>query len=342
MDAEAARADIHELPSARGCTYVLPRDHFPVAVLVSQSAGESQEIAQAKKYLGVTDMELDRLQAAVLDALERDTLDPKEIKERVGDLSRSLGDEGKKRGMTTTLPMVLGRLQSLGEIRRVPVNGRLDQQRYKYKIWRPNPLGCANMTQEDAMRELVRLYFDWIGPASAANVQWFTGLTGKAVKEILATLDLVAVPGRDDLLIPKSDLDSLLSYSPPREPVYNLISGLDSLFLLRRDLASTIADDDVGRQSPNASGMLTAGANLKDLETGAIVDRGRLVGLWDYDSEAAELVWTSYVAPDAALKTAVADTEAFIRDQLGDCRSFSLDSPESRKPRLAALRAIRR
>jgi hypothetical protein len=37
---------------------------------------------------------------------------------------------------------------------------------------------------------------------------------------------------------------------------------------------------------------------------------------------------------------AVAHTEAYVRDQLGDARSFSLDSPKSRAPRLAALRSV--
>ncbi len=32
--------------------------------------------------------------------------------------------------------------------------------------------------------------------------------------------------------------------------------------------------------------------------------------------------------------------EAFIRDELGDMRSFSLDSPASRKPRIEAIRAL--
>jgi hypothetical protein len=42
---------------------------------------------------------------------------------------------------------------------------------------------------------------------------------------------------------------------------------------------------------------------------------------------------------DDALRAAVARVEEFARDQLGDVRSFSLDSPASRGPRVAALRA---
>jgi hypothetical protein len=64
------------------------------------------------------------------------------------------------------------------------------------------------------------------------------------------------------------------------------------------------------------------------------------VGLWDWDGIDGELVWLAF---DAATKKAVAAAaprfEAFVRDQLGDVRSFSLDSPASRGDRITKLRA---
>ena len=38
---------------------------------------------------------------------------------------------------------------------------------------------------------------------------------------------------------------------------------------------------------------------------------------------------------------AVERTERFVRDDLGDARSFSLDSPKSRAPRIEALGRLR-
>lgn len=46
----------------------------------------------------------------------------------------------------------------------------------------------------------------------------------------------------------------------------------------------------------------------------------------------------SFVPRNKALDEAVAQTEQFIRTELGDARSFSLDSPKSRTPRIEALR----
>ena len=52
------------------------------------------------------------------------------------------------------------------------------------------------------------------------------------------------------------------------------------------------------------------------------------------------IVWSVF-APDrsAAVEEAVERTEAYVRADLGDVRSFSLDSPKSRVPRIAAIRA---
>jgi hypothetical protein len=69
------------------------------------------------------------------------------------------------------------------------------------------------------------------------------------------------------------------------------------------------------------------------------VDRGRIVGLWEYDPGAREIVRQLFVPEDDALRAAIARTEEFAREQLGDVRGGSLDSPASRAPRLAALRA---
>jgi len=77
-----------------------------------------------------------------------------------------------------------------------------------------------------------------------------------------------------------------------------------------------------------------------DLPSHAIAQGGRLVGLWEYDTEKDHIVAGVFGKKTPAIEKAMAAMEAFVRDQLGDARQFSLDSPESRKDRLAALRKI--
>jgi hypothetical protein len=107
--------------------------------------------------------------------------------------------------------------------------------------------------------------------------------------------------------------------------------------LLRNDFKGALEPKDLERKVLVSSGMKSLGS-LTDLPSHAIADRGRLIGLWEYDQATESIAWVSFVKKDKALQEAVTRTEDFVRDQLGDARSFSLDSPKSREPRIQALR----
>ena len=335
-DAAVAATQIHELPSARGCTYVLPAEDFALGLTLGQPFREP-EMNTARK-LGVTDQEIDNLCAAILSVLKKDALDPAVIKHLVGPAARNLGEAGKKKGITTTLPLALGRLQAAGEIRRVPVNGRIDQQRYNYVRWSPNPLAKFKPSYEQCVTEMAARYFRWIGPATLAEFQWFSGLSQKDCKAAIEPLHLVPLEEGSARLMHPADLDALHAFRPAKDPYYTLVSSLDGISLLRRDLKSLLDPADRDRSVPVEKGE-RALSGLADLESHAILDRGRVVGLWEYDPTGEQIVWTAFIKVSKALREAVAATEAYIRGQVGDARSFSLDSPKSREPKLKALRA---
>ncbi|WP_042383002.1 DNA glycosylase AlkZ-like family protein [Streptacidiphilus melanogenes] len=332
VDAAVAAVEIHELPSARGCTYVLPAEDFALG-LAAGAGAPAGEVASARKHLGVTDAEIETLGKAVLAALDGAAapLDPAAIKDLVGDAVRSLGEAGRKRGVSTTLPLSLGLLQASGEIRRVPVNGRLDQQRYGYVRWTPPTADFA-----DADVELARRYVAWAAPASLAHFRWFSGFTAARAKAALAPLGLLPVAGTD-LLLPPELADAFAAFRRPDEPEYALLAGIDGLHLLHRDLARLVDPADAGRPVPGAQAGRVFGGDA-DPQCHLVVDRGRIVGFWEFDPDADELVHDLFVPRDAALDEALARTLAFVRDELGDARGFSLDSPKSRAPKLAALR----
>jgi hypothetical protein len=340
VDRDVANLEIHELPSARGCTYILPKQDFALGLTVGAGAPLG-EIAAAGRSLGVTRGEIDKLCSAILDVLDAasEPMDPTAIRTSVGDAVRNLGDEGKKRGQTTTLPMALGLLQAQGEIRRVPVNGRLDQQRFSYVRWSPSPLTGYDADADTVRVELARRYFTWAGPASLKHFRWFSGLSAAAAKEVVASLGPVRIDGTDLLLLP-DDVAEFESFTVPRQPSYALVAGIDGIHLLHREMSRLFDPDDARLQEPGAKPGRTLG-DESDPQCPIIVDRGRIVGLWEYDVDAAEIVYQAFVKTDAALKKAVARTEAFVRDQLGDARTSVLDSPQSRVSRIADMRAAR-
>jgi len=335
VDNAVAALDIHELPAVRGCTYVLPRSAFALGLKLGQGGPEA-EMRVARK-LGVTDAEVAKLCKAVLDAVKAGPLDPEELRSAVGGAARSLGEEGKKKGVTTTLPLALGKLQAGGEIRRIPVDGRLDQQRYRYALWRPNPLAGFKASLEEAHTQLARSFFFWIGPATIAEFQDFAALGVKIAKAAIEPLKLEPVETGDDRLMLPEHRAELGSFKVPKDPQYVLVSALDGILLLRRDVKSLLDSDDLKQNVMGEKGHTQVGS-VMHLPSHAILDRGRLVGVWEYDPETGSIAWKSFLRPTTGMKEAVRRTEEFIRTDLGDFRGFSLDSPKSRAPRIRALR----
>jgi hypothetical protein len=342
VDAEVAKLAIHELPSARGCTYVVPAAEFGLALRASVGQGDAATLAMARKYLGVTDAEIAKLSDKILAAVAETPLEPRELKDELGDAVRNLGAEGKKRGTTTTLPLALALLQTSGRIRRVPTDGRLDQQRYRYVAWKPTPV-CA-LSEPEVAVELARRFFRWAGPGTVAQLAWWAGLGAKSARAAVAALGLVPFADGDERVVAAEDLAAIRATRMPKEPSVTLVPLLDNLSHARREVAGLLEAEDAKVKLYDAQGA-RPGGSLVDLPHHAIVDRGRIIGFWEYDVAAEDghgaIAWSTFAstgaAAKAAAKQAVARTEAFVREQLGDARSFSLDAPDTRGPRIAAV-----
>jgi hypothetical protein len=78
----------------------------------------------------------------------------------------------------------------------------------------------------------------------------------------------------------------------------------------------------------------------------SILAGGRIRGFWEFDPDAREVATHLFDPPAKAVRAAIdaaaADTSAFLRDQLGHGRSFSLDDDKELRRRTAQLRAMAR
>lgn len=333
VDRDVLAHRILELPTARGCTYVLGAEDFAWALRLGRDAAEAGFKVVGR--LGVDRGEIALLEEQVLHALAEAgvPLDPRQLKDELGDSVRNLGEEGKKKGVTTTLPTALGILQADGRIRRVPANGRLDQQRYAYEPWGLPP---STLSDDEVRAELIRRYLGWTGGATFKQSQWFTGFTVAQSKAALAAVDAVEVPaaaGGDPLWMLPDDVERLAAFEEPAEEQIQLLAGTDSLVLLRRNAGELLAAED---QDKKALGPLALQADLPDHP---IFDRGRIIGLWQYDPGREKIAAWVFGTPTPAVTRRIAEVEAWIKEDLGDFRAFSLDSPASRQKRIDALRA---
>ncbi len=336
VDADVLAHRVLELPTVRGCTYVLGRDDFAWALRLGQEPAEAGFKVVGR--LGVERGEIALLEEQVLHTLtEAGTpLDPRRLKDELGDSVRNLGEEGKKKGATTTLPTALGILQADGRIRRVPAGGRLDQQRYAYEPWGLRP---SELSDEEVRAELIRRYLGWTGGATFKQSQWFTGFTVAQSKAALADVGAVEVPtatavaGGAPLWMLPDDVELLAAFEEPAEEQIQLLAGSDSLVLLRRNAAELLAEED---QDKPALGALALQADLPDHP---ILDRGRIIGLWQYDRARERIAAWVFGTSTPAVARRIAEVEAWIKEDLGDFRAYSLDSPASRQKRIDALLA---
>ncbi|MGG5174555.1 DNA glycosylase AlkZ-like family protein [Pseudarthrobacter sp. J1763] len=346
-DQAVLNLDIHELPTARGCTYVLGKSDFRWALRLGADAALAS--MKVLERLGVERGEITLLEEQVLHTLneEQQPLDPKQLRELLGESVRSLGEEGRKKGASTTLPTALGLLQADGRIRRVPINGRLDQQRYAYTAWQltPNENSTAENSTEETKTELtddgvrnllMQRYLGWTGGATAKQSQWFTGFTVAQTKKALAAAGAegVTTAAGEQLWMLPDDVVRLGAFTSAKTEQIQLLAGTDSLFLLRRNAADYL--DPADKDKKVLDGTLALQADLPDHP---ILDRGRIIGLWQYDPGQEQIAYWLFVKETAAIKDRIKEVEAWIRDELGDFRSFSLDSAKSRQKRIDALNA---
>lgn len=338
-EADAKAHQIYEFASARGCTYFLPQDDFQTGIKAGQGFNDASAIRTAKNKLGFTDENLAELKAGIVEALKVGPLDTNGIKKSLGDLIINFGEAGKKVGQTTSLSLGLLSLQAEAQIRRIPSEWKLESQAYSYELFPDAPAVGDSYSKEEAYSDLAERYWNWIGLANLAHFQWFSGLGVGASKSAVESLGLVEVPGTDLLALPEV-LDEFESFQTPSQPTYRLISNLDGLFLHRRDIQSLIDPADQVREVPGEKG---AGSLLKaqDLHNHAIVDRGRIIGLWEYEVSSKSIVYALFVPTNDALESEIKRVESFIRDELGDFRCFSLDSPKSRQTAIDGLRAMK-
>ena len=242
----AAKLEIHELPAARGCTYVAARARLRARRSRSASAFGDAEMKTAAK-LGVTEKEIDEARRRRAGRARRRAARSRRHQAGAGKAVRNLGEEGKKKGMITTLPLALGRLQSA---RRDSPGA--DRRAARSAAVQVRALVAESAREIEARSERRRAHaslrgdsFGWVGPATMKEFQWFSGLGVKAAKDAVAPLELAPIePGSDRLLLAGGRRRRSRSSLAPSEPQYALVSSLDSISAARRDVSTLVDEKD--------------------------------------------------------------------------------------------------
>jgi hypothetical protein len=163
-----------------------------------------------------------------------------------------------------------------GLLIRSKIRGTWRSNRYEYAPlanWLPG-IALDSLTPQEAQAWLVRRYLAGFGPATPADIQWWTGLSKANTKKALGTLEPelveVAVEGLDShYLMLVDDARRLKEFAPPDVAYVSLLPGLDPYIMGYRDRRRFLAPEHLTKvfdRAGNAVDSVWAG--------------GRVVGAW--------------------------------------------------------------
>src|SRR2546423_5248318 len=119
-----------QLETLRGCTMLVPRDQASVALRI-RSRTFTELAKQARQYMPVTDVEMERLKNAVLKAIHTSPKSHEQIQHIIpADLVRDFGPDLKRIGLTNSLSLAINLLKEDGKLLKQQARKRLDSTEY--------------------------------------------------------------------------------------------------------------------------------------------------------------------------------------------------------------------
>lgn len=343
LDGPIQRDALRVVPGARGCTMLVPQADAELAIALSTHLNASKQ-ARERDKLGIADGEIAGLGTQILEALEAGPAHTAELRKRLPDgAARSLGDAGKKLGVSSTLPMALRQLEAEGRLARCPHGGRLDVERYD---WRRNPSPGPFPDDLTALvGEVGRRYFAHAGPATIKDFAAWSGLSQRDAKLAFGSLDLVAVEldGRKGLhYVLEEHADrmtkpALADHRPVlagmRDPYWDHRDGLDAVVEARH----MEIEASMGRSRK------TLAKSNRLWQRGVLVG-GIISGFWEMDEEAGRPEVGLFDPPSKELRAQiepVADrVGTFLRDSLGHARVYAMEPKNTRAYSLEVVRDL--
>ena len=219
----------------RRTMFVLPVERVPMvqaACTDALVAGERRRTTTMLEQGGVVDAEarLAELEAATLAAVvERGEVTGAELAKLVPGLDRQIpvGRGTRWEGTIGVSTRVLFLLSTAQEVVRGRPKGRWTSSQYRWSpmaSWLPGHT-AAPMAADEARAELARRWLRAFGPATVADLRWWSGLTLGQVRTALGTLDVAEVdldgsPG----IVLADDVEP----TPPPQPWVALLPSLDA------------------------------------------------------------------------------------------------------------------
>ena len=341
IDGAIAKGRLRVVPAVRGCIYLVPEAQVPPLMALAGSLARPRTERDLDKA-GATWKEVHATADAIAEVLADGAKTTDEVRAALPKGAvRSLGAKGKRVGLSSVLPVALRELEFDGRVQRQLVGNALDTERYTWAL-SPNA-----ETAEANIAEVVTMVLSFAGPMTVKELSTFVGVPQRDIKQALEDMDATTVevegwsaPG----FIGKKDARSIGDAS--LEPGWRLLPYQDTLLSMHGGPAPFVAPEhhDLKVKVWGGRGGPVALRDANHLGHRPLMYGDALVGFWEWDPDSERVVVGTLDAPPRGTKKALADeaaaVSAFIRDELGHGRAFSLDTDDGLRERAAWVRKL--
>jgi hypothetical protein len=344
---EASRLQV--TPAVRSCIYLVPRAEVPLVLRVAEEQYRRRTERELQKA-GVDEKEVTALGAEVVKALKQGPLSPDGLRKVLPEGAvRSLGERGRKLGMSSPLPTALRYLEFEGKVERTLEGGRLDSERYEWRLPARSPFTGARVPADPVERHaaIARRFFQGAGPATVRELCDWTALAQKDVSAAMERLPLapIVIEGyAEEAFVLEDDLPALRAAAPASKTL-SFLAFEDNFIVLHGGPRAFVDPRHHGRPIPVwGSTKATTLGQATHMSMRALADGDRVAGLWEYDPDAGRVVFGTFEPlPAARRKAAESQAEElgrFLREELGHARSFALDTETALRERARLVKAL--
>ncbi|MBE7552845.1 MAG: winged helix DNA-binding domain-containing protein [Anaerolineales bacterium] len=292
----------------RSVPYIVPVERF-AALHAATARQRNQDFNSEFRLWGLDNSEVEALEQAILASGDW----PAPVEAISARLPQSLPREvsqtsrGGRVSTTSNVALVLRWLVAKGVLSASPaeikdVSGFANLTRLTQELlyaplaaWYPELDLSAVPSEAEAQAALAQAYLAAFGPASEADISFWTGFgkseTARAVGALAAKTTLVLVEGIPGmLLLLKAQAEAFQTTQPPTQPVINILPADDPFTTAHRASRSRyFSDQKLQRHIFSSTGAAEP----------AIVVNGQIVGTWAWAG--SQLTWRLLVEIDPAL-----------------------------------------
>lgn len=340
VDKAVAQRELRVVPSVRGCIYLVDRSEVPWSLRIADLLSRRRRHREYEKT-GIETAELKRLGDRILSALSEGPASTNELRRTLKEHIKSLGEVGKKVGISSTLPPALRELEFEGRIVRTLEDGRLDTERY---LWTADTDASPEAQPEEPSEvhaHLAENFFRQTGVGSIDRFADWAGIGKRDARAAVSTLkgQPATVEGLGDgyfvLEGHGPQPSSGISFLPFEDNLIQLQPGVAALIDSRHH---HLAVPVWGRRKEQTLGT------ANHMAYRSIAHNGEVVGIWEFDPDAESVVWATFAELPRSERTRVDDeAEAvarFLREDVGRAISFSIDTEDDLRRRCAGIREL--